>query len=133
MSRAQTKVEAARTGWATHREQAPPDWVLALAEAVDASSQTAVAARIGRSPSLVSTVIAGTYPGDMTATEELVRGALMAATLTCPELGEIPTDRCRQWRERSRKFTNVNSLRVRMYRACNRCPRNRKDGKDEQT
>lgn len=100
-----------------------PEWVHALAAECDRASQGAVAKRIGRSKALVSYVISNTYTGDMTATEELVRGALMMARLECPALGTIPMDECRLWRERARNFSSHNAQRVQMFRACRRCPR----------
>lgn len=101
-----------------------PDWVEALAQACAAASQARVAARIGRHPSLVSQVLHGRYPGDLAGVEELVRGAFMRATLDCPAMGEIATDQCQKWRDRTRAFSGHNAQRVAMYRACIRCPVN---------
>lgn len=100
-----------------------PDWVLLLASACATSSQNKVAAQMNRSASLVSAVLSRKYRGDLVAVEEVVRGVFAAATVECPELGTIPTNVCRDWQLKSRSFVNVNSQRVRMYRACNRCPR----------
>jgi len=105
-----------------------PGWIADLARECEASSQNKVAARLGRSASLISQVLRAKYPGDLEAVEELFNGAFNAATVECPALGKIPANECRHWREKSRHFVNVNSLRVRMYRACSNCPRNRKEG-----
>lgn len=105
-----------------------PDWIAALASACETSSQRAVAERLGRSAGLVSQVLRCKYPGDMAAVEEAVRGAYMAATVDCPALGALPTDQCQVWQGRARAFANLNSLRVRMFRACNACPRYRRGG-----
>ncbi len=100
-----------------------PDWVMTLAHACIETSQNKVAARIGRSAALVSQVLRAKYPGDLGAVEELVRGHFERAVVDCPALGFLPTHECRMWRERARTFVNSNSLRVQMYRACQRCPR----------
>jgi hypothetical protein len=113
-------VAVARAAWGADI----PDWVEALAEASAATSQSKVAARIGRHASLVSQVLHGKYLGDLDAVEELVRGAFMQATVDCPALGEIATDQCQKWRDKARDFSGRNSQRVRMYRACTRCPVN---------
>lgn len=99
-----------------------PEWVLALAEECDRTSQAKTAARIGRSAPLVSNVLARKYPGDLRAVEDLVRALLMSEMLVCPYLGEIGKQDCRQWRARARDYRNVNTLYVQMFRACNRCP-----------
>lgn len=104
-----------------------PDWVAALARACAATSQAQVARRLGRSASLVSDVFGNRYRGNLEAVEEIVRGALMGQTVDCPALGELPANECRQWRERARTFSGHNALRVQMYRACARCPRNRRE------
>ena len=101
-----------------------PDWIAALAEECDRTSQSKAAARLERSPSLVSYVIRNRYPGDMGAVEEIVRGTLMSESIECPVLGSTGKHICRKWRVRSRTFENVNSQYVTMFRACNRCPIN---------
>lgn len=114
--------ETARQSWGA----ALPDWVEALAEACRQSSQARVAARIHRSPAVVSQVLRRKYPGDMAALEDLVRGALMAGTVDCPALGTLPLHECRGWMAKARSFGNTNALRVQMYRACRGCARFRK-------
>lgn len=116
-------VETARQHWGTEL----PDWVEVLAGACQRTSQTRVAALIDRSPAVVSQVLRRKYPGDMAALEDLVRGALMAGTVACPALGNLPSNECRGWMAKARSFGNTNALRVRMYRACRACPRFRKE------
>lgn len=116
-------VEKARAAWGA----AIPDWVLRLAEECAASSQNKVAARLNRSASLVSAVLSRDYKGSMEAVEEVVRGVYMRATIQCPALGEIGANACRDWMQLARTFSNVNSERVRMYRACRACPRMKKE------
>lgn len=113
-------VDTARGAWGEDL----PDWVLRLAEECDASSQSKVAAKLGRSPALVSLVLRHKYPGSYAAVEEIVRGVYMRAVVVCPALGELPTHECQIWRKRAKEFSGHNALRVRMYRACTRCPRN---------
>jgi hypothetical protein len=115
-------VETARQHWGA----ALPDWVEALAKACHGSSQARVAARIDRSPAVISNVLRRKYPGDMAALEDLVRGALMAGTVNCPALGTLPSNECRGWMAKARSFGNTNALRVQMYRACRVCDRFRK-------
>ncbi|MBM1833729.1 hypothetical protein [Pseudosulfitobacter pseudonitzschiae] len=112
-------VEIAQKAWGDEL----PDWVLALAEACARTSQNRVAEDLGRSASLVSNVLRRKYPGNMAAIEERVRGAFMSVVISCPVLGELPTDRCQMWRQRAHRLQTHNTHRVRMYRACRRCPR----------
>lgn len=111
----------ARAAWG----EAIPDWVAVLAAECDRTSANQVARRMKRSASLVSTVLRNKYPADLEAIEEVVRGVFMRAEVICPALGTIPANVCRDWR--GTPFSNVNSLRVQMFRACARCPRNTGD------
>lgn len=106
--------------------ETPPDWVLVLAEACEATSQNQVAKQLRRSAAMISTVLRNKYTGDMAGVEERVRGVLMAKTIPCPSLGRIPAQTCQDWVAKSANFSNVNMLRVRMFKACNACPRNLK-------
>ncbi len=117
-------VATAREFWG----ETPPDWIMALAQACGQQSQAKVAKRLNRSASLVSHVLRRSYPGDMDAFEDAVRGALMDNKLDCPALGEIGTHVCQDWRIKARVFVSVNSQRVTMFRACKACARNRKEG-----
>ncbi|MBD3738606.1 MAG: hypothetical protein EP320_00640 [Rhodobacteraceae bacterium] len=117
-------VETARAAWGPDI----PSWVLVLARECEASSQNKVAARIRRSSSLVSAVLRAKYKGDIGAVEDLVRGVFEKARVQCPQLGQIATNVCRDWQLKGRSFSNVNSERVRMYRACKICPHRRKEG-----
>ena len=116
-------VTIARAAWGEYI----PDWVLRLAEECATSSQNKVAARMGRSASLVSAVLRAKYLGDMHAVEEIVRGLFFAQVVQCPALGQISSATCRGWMQLARSFSNVNSERVRMYRACRSCPRTKKE------
>lgn len=119
----ESAIDKARAAWGDKM----PDWILALARECVATSQAKVAARMGRSATMISQVLNSKYPGDLEAVEEVFRGVFQGATIACPALGNLPTHECREWRAKARQFVNVNSLRVRMYRACAACPNNRKD------
>ncbi|QFQ88241.1 hypothetical protein F8A10_12040 [Paracoccus kondratievae] len=112
-------VEIARAAWG----EDIPEWVERLAEECAATSQNKVARRLNRSAALVSNVLRRKYLGDMAAVEEVVRGVFMFATVQCPAQGEISTAACRDWMRKAGRFVNVNAQRVRMFRACNSCPR----------
>jgi hypothetical protein len=96
---------------------AVPDWVLALAEACDASSQGKVAVRLGCSKALVSRLIRNDYAGAAAGkTEAAVRRVLMDGATACPVLGSISGERCLS--EQRRPFDSSNHLTVRLWRAC---------------
>lgn len=116
-------VDTARAAWG----DTLPDWVERLASECAATSQNKVAVRLNRSASLISAVLRNKYRGDMDAVEDLVRGVFERKRVSCPALGEIRLDVCRDWQVKSRTYSNVNSTRQRMFRACNGCPRNRKE------
>jgi len=110
----------ARRNWG----DALPDWVVALAEEASRTSGVAAARRLGYSPAVVTGVINATYPGDMGAVEEKVRGALMGVEVECPILGEIGRDRCLD--EQKKKFRGTSAIRTRLYAACRGgCPHSR--------
>ena len=122
-----TPVDVAREHWGDPL----PDWIEALARECAAASQRAVGERLNRSPSLISRVLRRSYPGDLAAVEEAVRGAFMGSAVDCPTLGWLPTNECQLWRKRSTQFASVNPTWVRMNRACNRCPRNKTPDRKE--
>jgi hypothetical protein len=102
-----------------------PQWVADLAAECDRTSQNKVALRMKRSAALISQVIGHKYPGDLAAVEEVFKGVFQAEVVTCPALGEMPANECRDWRAKAARFVSINSMRVQMYRACNRCPRHK--------
>ncbi|MBL4750509.1 MAG: hypothetical protein JKX71_08025 [Amylibacter sp.] len=116
-------IQTAQDAWGSDM----PDWVQKLAKECQASSQVKVSKRLNRSSALVNQVLKCKYKGDLKAVEDCVRGVFMDGTITCPALGVIPTNECQDWRKKARKFAGVNTLRVRMYRACTSCPRNVKE------
>lgn len=117
-----TPYETAREAWGDDM----PDWVEALALECTRSSQNKVAARLDRSSALVSQVLRNKYKAELSSIEEVVRGVLLNATVECPSLGRLPSHQCQEWRAKGREFVAGNPLRLRMYRACLNCARNRK-------
>lgn len=111
--------EVARDAWGAEI----PDWVIALARACDtAGSQAQVARRLNVSGGQVSQVLRKRYPGKLDRIEEAVSGAYMGREITCPALGPIPSDECLGWRRAADGPMPNPTLKVRMFRACNRCP-----------
>jgi len=83
-------LDRARAAWG----DALPDWVEVLAIECDRSSQAQTAKRIGRSGALVSNVLVNSYGAGLQAVEQLVRAALMSATVLCPVIGEMSSSAC---------------------------------------
>jgi DNA-binding transcriptional regulator YdaS (Cro superfamily) len=105
--------------WGAH----PPAWVLALAEACDASSQGKIAARLGVSATVVNQALQNVYAGRLDRFEQRVRGELMRETVGCPVLGVITKRECLD--HQSRPYEATNPMRVRLFQACPRCPNRR--------
>lgn len=116
-------IEVAAAAWGENI----PDWVAELARQCAATSQNKVAKRLNRSASMVSALLHNKYPGDMVAVEEVVRGVFMDATVECPALGTLSSADCRDWMIKARRFSNENSERVRLFKACRGCPRYRSE------
>jgi len=108
-------MDNARAAWGDDA----PVWVLALARACDATSQTKVGARIGYSGAAVSQTINGKYPGTVAAVEKAVRFVLLAEKVDCPVLGLIPANDCLARQRQG--FTTSNPQAVRLARACGTC------------
>lgn len=104
-----------------------PDWVEVLAAEAMRTTGAATAKRIGYSGAVVSQVLRRSYPGDLAAVEERVRGAFMGATVECPVVGEIGRDRCLHEQEMPR--TGASAMRMRLFHACRSgCPHSRLKG-----
>ncbi|MGR3435248.1 MAG: hypothetical protein ACU0CO_10225 [Shimia sp.] len=104
-----------------------PEWVAALVMECDRTSQNAAAEKLGRSSSVVSAVIRNRYGAGTDAIEDRVRAVFMSGMIDCPLLGEITTADCLGWRDKAGELKSTFRLTVRMFRACNRCPRHTKD------
>lgn len=115
-------IDKARLAWGDML----PDWVRALAEEADRTSQNTVARAIGYSASAVSATIGNTYAAkDTGALEQTVRASVMRAVVACPECGEMPLELCLGWRKRAAEpFAPLGSLHRVMRQACSSCPKN---------
>lgn len=101
-----------------------PDWVEALASAATAQGMRFVVKATGYAQPSLSLTISNNYGASLAGIEDKVRGALMGATVICPELGEINRNTCADWQKKP--FAPTSSMRVRMHRACRSgCPNSR--------
>lgn len=91
-------------------------WLQVLRDACTSSTQGAVAQKIGYSAAVVSTVLSGTYRGDLQRVQLAVEGALMAATVDCPVVGDMPQQRCIE--HQRTPFRSTNHMVVQIYHAC---------------
>lgn len=94
------------------------DWMDALRAACSESSRRSVGERLGLSPATLSLVLNGRYPAALTKVEAKVRAELMG-NVTCPVLGKLPRQRCRELQ--SRPFAATNPQRVKLHVACTTC------------
>lgn len=93
-------------------------WVDHLRATCAAHGQDAVAQRIGYSAPAICQVLAGKYRASTAKIEAAYRGAYMAATVDCPVLGDIATDRC----VRSQRSTAADPVSRALRLACPVCP-----------
>lgn len=114
-----TPLDVARAAWG----EPLPDWVETLAIECGKTSQARVADQLDRSGAVISQVLRKIYPAELGRIEERVRGVFMDGRVACPGLGEIAAQLCQDWRGKAGKLEVGNPLRVRMFRACNGCPR----------
>lgn len=114
-----TNRERAAAAWAPE----VPAWIGLLAGAADATSQRAVADRLGKSAGYVSRVINRAYAGDYAEAERQVRATFGAEEVTCPLPfgGAIPLRTCIRNR---RRRTPANWMHLEHARACPGCPNN---------
>lgn len=92
------------------------DWIELLRAACAASTQAAVARRLGYSATVVNQVLSGRYTGDLTRVKAAVEGALMNAQVECPVCGPIPRQRCIE--HQRAPFRATSPMSVQLYRAC---------------
>jgi len=98
----------------------PPDWIVALADACDKTTQGKAARDLGISAAVVNQVLGPVYKGRMDRVETRVRGEYMKAVVTCPVLGPISTRDCLAYQQA--KFRATNPLRVALHKTCPTCP-----------
>lgn len=113
-----TPLDIARAAWGNPA----PDWIETIARKCMEMPQARVAGRVGYSPAVVSQLLRNRYKGNLAALEDVVRGAWMGATVTCPVVGTMRSDVCRDWQRKAKDFAPTNSNRARMYWACASCP-----------
>lgn len=102
----------------------PPDVKAALAAAVARiGSQSKVAADLGVSGPVVSTLLKDKYAGNVQAMETRIRGQYMAETVTCPVMGALSSRDCLDYQARPPAFTNP--VRAALSRSCKNCPNRR--------
>jgi len=96
-------------------------WLEELAEQCLRTSQKKVADKLQVSTALINQVLKEKYPGDLTRIEQLVKGAFMQYSVTCPVLGEIEKHKCLF--HQARDFAATNPQRVMLHKACRSgCP-----------
>lgn len=94
------------------------NWLTILREAVEASSITAVADKLGISRTTVSLVLADKYPAKPDKIAQKVMDVF--ARITCPHTGvEITCAECRQISSRTAPTSSPQAMR--QWRACQGC------------
>ena len=109
--------DKARAAWG---EDMPQEIAL-LAEAVDGSSLSVTARRIGVSTAMISRGLAKAYSGKIETLLEAVRVHLMGERIDCPALGVIPKAECGEWRAMRDRPAGSNPPRAMMAAACRGC------------
>jgi hypothetical protein len=93
----------------------PPDYIVALARAVDATSQAHMAHELRYSRAVINLLVNNKYGGrDRTNIERRIRTYLMQ--VQCPVLGRIDGDTCRG--HQSAPYSGANPTRIALYREC---------------
>ncbi len=105
----------------------PPDWIVALANACDATSQGQVARELDISSAVVNQTLGRSYKGRLDRIEARVRGQYMREVVACPVLGEISTKDCQENQKQTRAFRATNPLRVQLRQSCPKCPHREKE------
>lgn len=109
----QPKAPADLSAWGA----TPPDWIVALAREVDATSQVRAAGRIGVSSTTVNRVLSHTYAGRYEKAEDAVRAHLLSDRIVCPYQGDIPAASCLNARQAPKASTAPHAVKCRMERA----------------
>jgi hypothetical protein len=93
---------------------APPDWIVALARAVDRTSQSHMARELRYSPSAISLLVNNKYRRDRSHLERRIRTYLMQ--VECPVLGRIEGETCRG--HQAAPYSGANPTSIALYREC---------------
>lgn len=99
-----------------------PAWIKTLQRECKRTSQAVIARDLGVSPATINQVLKGVYKGRVTRIKSLVEGRFMGATVECPVIGEIPTNRCMDFQARRNHFAATNPIRVQLHMTCPTCP-----------
>jgi len=119
-----SNVEKAKAAWGDL-----PDWVMAMAQECDATTQAAVGRRLNYSGAVINQILKNTYGAkSYDAIENRVRGELMSAFVNCPATGEIRLSVCLDNQRHAGGNNRTSAYRARMVKACGECPRARKGG-----
>lgn len=100
----------------------PPQWIMQMADECNRSSQSSVAKKMGRSPSLVNMVLRKKYSGDMEDVKGRFEAAFMTGAVQCPVLGEISGPDC--LKNQAKPYNPGNHMAVRLFVGCKNCPFN---------
>lgn len=113
-----TNLGRAMTAWGADL----PQWVRLLASACDASSQKAVADRIGKSGGYISRIINRAYAGSYAEAEVIIRRHYGSEDVICPVFGPIRERSCIL--NRRRKGSPRNYLERQFAANCPDCTNN---------
>lgn len=103
------------------RDVGPPEWIAALSDFALKHGFRAAGDQIGYSPSVVSLVLAGRYPGRLDRVEAATRKVLIDGIRSCPVLGQIVAGTCRRYL--SPEPPTASPLALTVWKACrDGCP-----------
>ena len=100
------------------------DLMKLLQDKIAETSQAGVARALGISGSALSQLLSGTYKAAPDAILERVREIYGGISVDCPVLGTIPLHKCAT--ERKQPFAATSHQRVALWKACQKCDKNRK-------
>lgn len=99
------------------------EWLEVLKAECDKSSQSKVGQLLRKgqrdgfpSSTVINQVLKDKYPGRTERLQALVEGVFMSSVVTCPVVGEIPSDQCIQYQ--SKPYGNTNPTRIKLFQAC---------------
>lgn len=98
----------------------PPQWIQKLAQAVNESSRSDIAKRLGVSRTSVSLLLRNEYTAGTDKMQATVEAFF--SRVSCPVLGELSNAECQT--EREKPFIGSNPTRIQLYRTCRSCIHN---------
>ena len=117
--------EKAETAW----NGAPPDWIVKLATACDATSQSIVARELRVNGGYLSYALRNQKPEYHQRVRDATRARLMGETVCCPVLGNIALDLCAAHRRSRLKPTGPAQRELRA--TCPNCIHNQNSKGDD--